>query len=215
MNGIMIDVELASLNQRTVRYRPCGEPDADLKSVELSMVKTIVARNGDVLHGKTSEQMKQVMLTRNAIPFDSTGRCGYIVFKDGSVESIELATWEPWGVHYRRCGTPDGELKMARFEETTSVYARNGEQLYASDSPKISRVSAVGPLLLVILGILGGIFGIVLISFGIYLSAKRLKKLKNNPKANVGNKGMLKVALVLGLIFLLAYVFFVLPVLFF
>jgi hypothetical protein len=213
-NGEIIDVELAELSSKQISYRPCGETSSAPKSYQLNAVQAIVARNGDVLYGRPTAKLQQNILSQKAIPIDSTGRCGVIVFKNGKTEQVALATWETWGATYRLCDSPEGELKMAKFEEVEAITARKGEVLYQSGARNQGRVSAGGPLLLVILGaLLVGIVGVILIGFGVYFSAKRLSKLKKNPNADVGNKKTLKATLILGLILLFIYFFILFPIL--
>jgi hypothetical protein len=160
---------------------------------------------------KTAKKRLDKWLSAMPMYRDSISPCAKIEFKNGKVEKVALATWEPWGVTYRLCDAPEEELKTAKFEEVETINARNGEMLYGANTAKKGRVSAAGPLLLVILGALTGILGVVLIGLGIYLSAKRLTALKKNPNANVGNKKTLQVALTLGIILLLLYFIFIIP----
>lgn len=51
-SGEAMLVELATIDDRSVSYRPCGQPTADLINTPLSTVSSISARNGDVLFNK-------------------------------------------------------------------------------------------------------------------------------------------------------------------
>ncbi len=206
--GQIIEVELANLNSQQVSYRPCGNKEAELIEQPLSIVQIIIGRNGDILYG----QAAQKEITKEpSVPMDTSRRCGRIVYKSGKVEDVALANWEDWGVTYRPCNAPEDALTVARFEELETVVARNGDVLYKSNG-KSSTKSAAGPLLLVVLSVLVLNYSPLLICFGMYLSAKRLRKLKKDPNAKVGNKKLLIAALVLGALLLVLYVTVFLPI---